>query len=87
MNTEFKVNTSYITPKRSALEIIEAARPKNPGKRFAVSGDGCCIGVWSDTLNRYVCVASVAINGEWYQLDFEPGIRGVTIDYSWCGVN
>ena len=63
---------------RTALDILTSCAPLNPGKRFAVNERGTCIGVWSDSQQRYVCVASLTITGEWCHLDYEPGIKGVS---------
>lgn len=56
---------------KTAEEVLMVVREKNPTRRFTSNVKGNLIGLWNDTLGRYVVVASLSISGDWVSLPYE----------------
>lgn len=69
-------------------EVCRKAYETQPHLRLAIgtplSGDPTCIGSWDKNLERFVPVAFVGIDGEWYRGPrYELLINGQPVERTW----
>lgn len=69
-----------------ASRILREARQAKPHVRYVLNDKQTVIGAWSDALNRYVCVACVAITGEWVSMPYEILVNGEPMHNTWTDI-
>jgi len=58
-------------------ELLIQAQTKYPTKRFALDTKAQNLGLWNESLNRYVTIAcQTIVNDEWMQLPYEIRVNG-----------
>jgi hypothetical protein len=71
---------------RSAEDVISQAYREQPNLRLAITPAGNVIGSWSESLGRFVIVASLTLTGEWVSMPYEILINGEAPCRDWAEV-
>lgn len=70
----------------SATDAQQLLAANNPGQRWAISEKHNAIGVWSDSLGRYVAVCLLDLFGQWNVMQFEIRANGKLTNWNWQAV-
>jgi hypothetical protein len=62
--------------KTTCKELLALARKGRPEVRYAAHRKGHSIAAWVKAMGRFVIVASLAIDGEWYLMPYEILVNG-----------
>lgn len=59
-----------------AVELLSECRRLNPSQRFAVSKTECAVGLWQESLGRFVPVYMKWYDGRWCHMPYELMVNG-----------
>ncbi len=66
-----------------AQAVLDRARKEKPDVRYVLNSERTVIGAWSESLGRYVCVACLALTGEWVSMPYEVLVNGQPMVNKW----
>jgi len=66
-----------------AQHMLNQAQVAKPHVKYVLNDKRNIIGAWSSTLNRYVCVASLSLTGEWVSMPYELLVNGEPMQVIW----
>jgi hypothetical protein len=68
---------------KTAYDIAVGGKRNNPTKRVAYDNAKGAVGIWSESLGRYVMVASATITGQWVEMPYEIRVNGELPAFDW----
>jgi hypothetical protein len=79
----FDAETMNYCDNKSAIEVIESFKRHYPQYKFAISSKNTTLGVYEQSLSKFIPFASLALTGEWYFMPYQININGKSMDITW----